>query len=80
MSDAQKIGQLEQQLANLDSNPDANIHQKIDTLNDLAWLLSDTGLKRAYALGEKACALTASLDPPNQAGMAYGLRTQGYLN
>jgi signal transduction histidine kinase len=52
-------------------------------LNDLAWQLSDVDPKRAYALGEEAFALAstpAEDAPPYQAGMAYSLRTLGYLN
>ena len=52
-------------------------------LNDLAWALSDTEMQRAYALSETAYALASSPHdgaPPDQAGIAYSLRTQGYIN
>ncbi len=83
MTDAQKIRQLERQLADCDNTPDADVYQKIDILNELAWTLRDTDLKRAYALSESAYALANSPnegDSPYQVGMAYSLRTQGYLN
>jgi signal transduction histidine kinase len=83
MTDAQKIRQLERQLADLDGVSKADIHRIIDVQNDLAWMLSDTDLKRAYALSESAYSLADSPDdggPPYQVGMAYSLRTQGYLN
>lgn len=83
MTDAQRISQLEQQLANWDSHPGADWFGKIDLLNDLAWALSDVDLQRAYALAETAHALATSPDdgaPPYEAGIAYSLRTQGYLN
>jgi hypothetical protein len=64
------------------STEPANIGDKIDVLNELAWLLVDTNLKRAYALSETAYDLASSSDgdnPPYQVGLAYSLRTQGYL-
>ena len=81
MSEPQTIRQLEQQLAGSEGHADV-IH-KIGILNDLAWALSDTEMQRAYALSEKAYALASSSHngaPPDQAGMAYSLRTQGYIN
>ena len=45
--------------------------------------LSDIDLKRAYAFSETAYTLAANPgdgEPPYQAGIAYSLRTQGYLN
>jgi tetratricopeptide (TPR) repeat protein len=83
MTTAQSISQLEQQLAGWDSLPNADRLRKIDLLNELAWALSDTDMQRAIALGETAYALAASADDgaaPYQAGMAYSLRTQGYVN
>jgi signal transduction histidine kinase len=83
MSDQQIIRDLERQLAELDAIPTMDMHKRIDILNDLAWALADTDMKRAYALGEKAYTLASSpnnVDPPYQVGMAYSLRTQGYLN
>ena len=82
MADTPQIRQLERQLTNLDSAPDADIIKKIDILNDLAWALGDIDLKRAQTLSETAYTLAASSDDaaPYLAGMAYSLRTQGYLN
>ena len=83
MIDTEKIRQLERQLAEFDTDSNADIHKKINILNDLAWMLSDTDLKRAYALSETAQTLADSPDdgePPYQIGLAYSLRTQGYLN
>ena len=59
-----------------------DIIKKIDILNDLAWALGDIDLKRAQTLSETAYTLAASSDDaaPYLAGMAYSLRTQGYLN
>ena len=83
MTDTERIRQLERHLADLNSVSTADIQRKIDLLNDLAWMLSDTDLKRAYALSETAHSLAISPDdgePPYQIGLAYSLRTQGYLN
>lgn len=84
MTDAQRIRQLEQQLADCDDGvTPTNITKRIDLVNELAWLLCDTDMKRGYALAENAYSLANSLsadDPPYQIGMAYCLRTQGYLN
>ena len=83
MTDLQEIRELEQRLADLDQRPDADVYQKIDALNDLAWALSDIDLKRAYALSETAYTLASNHGdgaPAYQVGMAHSLRTQGYLN
>ena len=83
MSNNEKIHQLEQQLAKLDSKPHENEHKEIDILNELAWLLSDIDLKRSYELSETAYALSKSAEDkgsPYPHGMALSLRTQGYLN
>jgi hypothetical protein len=58
MTAAPTLDQLEQQLA--DSEASADVYQKIESLNRLAWALSDTDLHRAYALGEAASALASS--------------------
>ena len=84
MTDAQRISQLEQQLLDCDNGVMTRPRdQKIDLLNELAWLLSDTDLKRAYALAETAYTL-ANADQgdeqPYPIGLAYSLRTQGFLN
>ena len=81
MSDSQTIRQLERQLA--DSEGSADVLRQIALLNDLAWALSDTEMQRAYALSETAYALASTPHdgaPPYQAGIAYSLRTQGYIN
>ena len=81
MNDSQTIRQLEQQLA--DSEDSADVLRQIALLNDLAWALSDTDMQRAYALSETAYTLANSPHdgvPPDQAGIAYSLRTQGYIN
>lgn len=83
MTDAEKIHQLEQRLADCQGESRADRREQIDILNDLAWALSDTDMHRAYALAETAHALAGSPDdgaPPYEAGMAYSRRTQGYLN
>lgn len=84
MTDAQRIRQLEHILADGDDSINSkNLYEIIDALNELAWLLCDTDMKRAYALAETAYTLANSPsddDPPYQIGMAYSLRTQGYLN
>jgi tetratricopeptide (TPR) repeat protein len=83
MADSEQVRKLERQLGEHDSGPSANAFEKIDILNDLAWVLSDVDMQRAVALAESAHAL-ASAPPdgaqPYKAGMAYSLRTQGYLN
>ena len=60
------------------------MHSRRSTiLNDLAWALSDTDMQRAYALSETAYTLASSPHDgtlPYQAGIAYSLRTQGYIN
>ena len=83
MTDAQTIQQLERQLAECNSSTLVDGTKKIDILNDLAWALSDTDLQRATALSEMAYTLANSPNdgaPPYEAGMAYSLRTQGYIN
>ena len=77
------IRQLESQLAAFYIASDVDVHKKIDILNSLAWMLSDTDLKRAYELSETAYDLASSLGEDgssNQLGMAYSLRTMGYIN
>ncbi len=83
MNDAQRIHQLEQQLVQCDRMSPVDHTKQTDLLNDLAWALSDVDLQRAYALAETAHVLASSPDdgaPPYEAGMAYSLRTQGYVN
>ncbi|MDX1418003.1 MAG: hypothetical protein R3293_27625, partial [Candidatus Promineifilaceae bacterium] len=83
MIDAERIQHLEKQLTELDDAPEARIREKIDLINDLAWLLTDTDTKRSFTLSESAYSLAESgggNGRPYQEGMAYSLRTQGYLN
>ena len=83
MTDSEEIRELEQQLAGLEQRPDAGVCHKLDLLNALAWKLSDIDAKRAYALAETAHALASTPDAravPCQAGIAYSLRTLGYIN
>lgn len=84
MTDAQRISQLEQQLIECDNGvTTVTREQKVDLLNELAWLLSDTDLKRAYTLAETAYTLAAAVhgdEQPYSIGLAYSLRTQGFLN
>ena len=63
--------------------PGAPVDQQIAALNQQAWDLSDTDSKQAYALAAAAYDLASTPGaglPPDQAGMAASLRTQGYLN
>jgi signal transduction histidine kinase len=83
MSAAQRIDELERQLAACDGLSPADVRRKTDLLNELAWALSDTDLQRAYALGEAGFELASSPTggtPPYQAGLARSLRTLGYVN
>lgn len=83
MNDTQKIHQLERQLANCEAALNVDVTDKINLLNDLAWTLCDIDLKRAQTLSEMALTLAESTDAdaaPYLIGMAYSLRTQGYLN
>ncbi|MFN8484692.1 MAG: tetratricopeptide repeat protein [Anaerolineae bacterium] len=72
----------DEDLAIGESDSPAEARRKIDHLNDVAWALSDTDLKQARALGETACRLAQAPGdgaPPYDLGIAYGLRTQGYV-
>ena len=83
MAETEAIYQLEQQLAELLSLPEIDTRKKVDLLNDLAWQLSDIDPKQAYTRGEEAYALACGASEgrsPYQIGMAYAMRTLGYLN
>ncbi|MFL7869870.1 MAG: tetratricopeptide repeat protein [Anaerolineales bacterium] len=83
MTDVERIQHLEKQLAELDDAPEARIREKIDLINDLAWLLADTDTKRSLTLSETSYRLAESGGGNGslyKEGMAYSLRTQGYLN
>ena len=83
MTVSQKIHQLERQLADHDSVPDADVRIKIDILNELAWALRDIDIQRAESLSETAQSLAESPNDgaePHRLGVAYSLRTLGYLN
>ena len=67
----------------MDDAPEAPIEGRIDLLNDLAWLLRDTDTKRSFSLCNAAYRLSDGSDgrgPLYQEGIAYSLRTQGFLN
>ena len=84
MTDAQRISQLEALLLDCDNGvTTVTREQKVDLLNELAWLLADTDMKRAYGLAETAYTLANAApgdEPPYQIGITYSLRTQGFLN
>lgn len=83
MTDVERVQQLEKRLAERDSASPAGRYERIDLLNELAWALSDVDMERAYSLSETTHALATSHGdgaPPYEAGIAYSLRTQGYLN
>ena len=84
MENKNRMRRLEQQLAEYDAVTNtAERYKKIDLLNGFAWELSDTDTKRAYNLSEEAFSMAESSEessPPYRAGMAYSLRTLGYLN
>ncbi len=83
MTEAEAAQTLERELAVCETDSPAEARRKIDHLNNLAWELSDTDLNRARALGEAACRLAQAPDnngAPYDLGIAYGLRTQGYVN
>ncbi len=77
------IDELERALGEAGGTTAAEIIRRIDLLNALAWELSDSDVSRALALAETAYALAeaqAHQGAPYQRGMAYSLRTQGYLD
>ena len=79
MNDNEKIRQLEQQLAVLDTDPQVNAHLNIDTLNELAWLLRDIDAKRSLSLCNSAYSLSDGNDgngPLYQAGVASSICVQ----
>jgi len=81
MTAAPTIDQLEQQFAASEASDDVSL--QIESLNALAWALSDTDMKRAYVLSEAAYELANAPTNgalPDQAGLGYSLRTQGYIN
>jgi len=83
MTDDNRIHELEEQLSECDKTPIVDIHSKIDIMNDLAWEMSDTDPAQAQSHAEKAHTLANSIGngtEPYQLGIAYSLRTLGYLN
>ena len=80
MTVTRTIEEVEARWAELGDRQDTNVRVKVDLLNDLAWMLSDVDMKRAYALGEQALALSTAPGATYDAGRAYGLRTLGYIN
>ena len=83
MTKSETVAELEQQLVDCERAASPDVHKQIDILNDLAWALSDTDLRRAYDLARRAYELAASppdKTSPYQAGQGHGLRTMGYVN
>lgn len=83
MTLAATVDELERALAEAGGTTDADVIRRIDLLNALAWELSDSDAGRAMALAETAHALAdaqVARDKPYRRGMAYSLRTQGYLD
>lgn len=77
------IDELERALAEAGATTDADLIRRIDLLNALAWELSDSDAGRAMSVAETAYELAeaqAHDRGPYQRGVAYSLRTQGYLD
>jgi signal transduction histidine kinase/ActR/RegA family two-component response regulator len=77
------ITDLERALGEAGGTSDEATIKHVDLLNALAWELSDSDAGRAGALAEMAYALTENLPEsahPYRRGMAYSLRTLGYLD
>ena len=78
-----EIKDLETQLSTLETDPKANIQQKIDVLNALAWALQNTDPKRGFTLSKTAYKLATSGQfetSPYIKGQIYSLRNLGYFN
>ncbi|NTU78408.1 MAG: tetratricopeptide repeat protein [Chloroflexales bacterium] len=83
MAPTTTIYELERALAEAGGITDADLIRQIDLLNALAWELSDSDAGRALAFAETAYALAdTEVDhgEPYRRGLAYSLRTQGYLD
>lgn len=83
MTPLQTVDALERALAEAGGVSSTDATNRIDLMNALAWELSDSVADRAMALAETAYALAdAPLDAGHtyRRGMAYSLRTQGYLD
>ena len=70
---------LEAKLISIETNPQADIEQKIDTLNDLAWEIRHTDSQRALQLSTQSYNL-AEQKKSYLKGLAYSLRNLGALN
>ncbi len=75
-----KIQPLENQLAALENDPQADPRQKIDVMNELAWEERERDFQRCLALSQTAYRLAQNREPPYQVGLAYSLRSLGWLN
>lgn len=74
----EKIQLLEKQLNVINSDPQADPRQKIDTMNDLAWELRHFDPQRALALSNTVYEFSQSQDYPR--GQLHSLRTQTALH
>ena len=75
MSD--KVGQLENQVANLEANPGADVREKIDVMNALAWHLRWIDLEQSVILCKTAYDLATSgsfIEANYKKGKAESLR------
>ena len=57
MTDSGEIQHLEERLTEFDDSSIGGIEEKIDIMNELAWLLCDKDPKRALQLSQAASAL-----------------------
>ncbi len=83
MTLAATVDELERALAEAGGTTNVDVIRRIDLLNALAWELSDSDAARAMGFGETAYMLAnAQVDQgePYRRGLAYSLRTQGYLD
>jgi signal transduction histidine kinase len=84
MAYMQRVAELEEALTAADAGFAADGVQRIDLLNTRAWELSDSDASRAMALARLAYALADApvhdAAQPYRRGIAYSLRTQGYLD
>ncbi|NWF81814.1 MAG: tetratricopeptide repeat protein [Chloroflexi bacterium] len=83
MAPTTTIDALERALVEAGGTVVADVFRRIELLNALAWELSDSDASHALEFAETAYALSdAQLDHdgPYRRGLAYSLRTQGYLD
>jgi signal transduction histidine kinase/DNA-binding NarL/FixJ family response regulator len=74
------INKLEAQLAALEADPQADLRQRIDTLNELAWKLRESDQQRSLILSQMAYNLVQTTESSYQKGIAYSLRNLSYLS